>query len=41
MELDELLEKVNSKESFLLFIQALQADKEDEDQKENERPYQH
>lgn len=34
MELDELLDKVNSKESFLDFVEALRDDKIDEDEKE-------
>lgn len=38
MELDELLEKVNSKKSFLDFVEALKDDKIDEDQKEKENP---
>jgi hypothetical protein len=38
MELHELLEKVDSKESFLDFVEALKNDKIDEDQKEKENP---
>jgi len=38
MELDEYLEKVKDKETFLEFVRALQADKEDEDRKEKENP---
>lgn len=38
MELDDLLEKVNSKESFLDFIEALKNDKINEGQKEKENP---
>jgi hypothetical protein len=38
MELHELLEKVDSKDSFLDFVEALKNDKIDEDQKEKENP---
>lgn len=38
MELDDLLEKVNSKETFLAFIEALMFDKLDEDKKELQNP---
>ncbi|MCA6379134.1 MAG: hypothetical protein IM613_15765 [Cytophagales bacterium] len=34
MKLDDLLEKVNSKQSFLDFVEALRDDKIDEDEKE-------
>lgn len=34
MKLDDLLEKVNSKQSFLEFVEALRYDKIDEDEKE-------
>lgn len=35
MTLNDFLEKVNDQESFLEFARALQADKEDENRKEN------
>lgn len=38
MELYDLLEKVDSKESFLLFVKALKEDKMDEDEKEKSNP---
>jgi hypothetical protein len=38
MELDDLLEKVNSKETFLAFLEALMFDKLDEDKKELQNP---
>ncbi len=38
MELEEFLEKVEDQESFLEFARALQADKEDENQKEKYNP---
>ena len=38
MDLDELLEKVNSKSSFLEFVKALKQDKIDEDEKEKINP---
>jgi hypothetical protein len=38
MQLEDLLEKVNSKETFLDFLEALKNDKIDEDQKEKENP---
>lgn len=38
MKLDDLLEKVNSKESFLQFVEALKEDKIDEDEKEKLKP---
>lgn len=38
MDLDDLLEKVDSKESFLQFLKALKEDKMDEDKKEVEQP---
>lgn len=38
MNLDELLELVNSKETFLTFVNALMLDKLDEDQKEKVNP---
>ena len=44
MELTEYLEKVTDKESFLGFVRALQADKEDENTKEKKNrsnPYSH
>jgi hypothetical protein len=36
MTLNDFLEKVNDQESFLKFARALQADKEDENRKENQ-----
>jgi len=36
MDLDELLQKVNSKESFLQFVNILREDKKDENLKEIE-----
>ena len=38
MELHEYLDKVKDQESFIRFAKALQADKEDEDQKEKTNP---
>jgi len=38
MNLDELLEKVTSKETFLQFVKALKEDKIDEDEKEKIKP---
>ena len=38
MDLDRLLENVNSKASFLVFIKALKEDKIDEDEKEKIQP---
>jgi hypothetical protein len=38
MELHDLLEKVTDEESFFEFAKALQADKEDENRKEEENP---
>ena len=38
MELDEYLDKVVDEKSFLDFVRALQADKEDENRKEKENP---
>ena len=38
MDLDELLEKVNSKATFFQFLRALMEDKIDEDRKEKDRP---
>jgi len=38
MNLNELLEKVNSKESFLQFVKALKEDKIGEDKKEKIKP---
>lgn len=38
MSLDKLLEKVNSKETFLQFVKALKEDKIDEDEKEKTKP---
>jgi len=37
-DLDELLERVNSKETFFEFLDGLRRDKEDEDRKEKEKP---
>ena len=34
MNLDELIDKVDSKETFLEFVEALKRDKQDEDEKE-------
>ncbi|MBA6316950.1 DUF7660 family protein [Cellulophaga baltica] len=38
VDLNELLDNVNSKETFFEFLDALKRDKEDEDAKENENP---
>lgn len=38
MNLDELIEKVNSKETFLQFVKALKEDKIEEDEKEKSSP---
>jgi len=38
VDLNELLDKVDSKETFLEFVNALKRDKEDEDKKEEENP---
>ncbi|MDW7691726.1 hypothetical protein R9C00_16725 [Flammeovirgaceae bacterium SG7u.111] len=38
MDLHELLEKVNSKDTFLQFVKALKDDKIDEDEKEKTNP---
>jgi len=38
MKLDDYLENVKDQESFLEFVKALQADKEDEDLKEDKKP---
>ena len=38
MELEDLLDKVKDENSFLVFAKALQADKEDETNKENINP---
>lgn len=38
MDLDKLLDKVHSKESFLEFLDALRNDKEEEDKKEKVKP---
>jgi len=38
MNLDELLEKVNSKETFFQFVKALKEDKIEEDEKEKTSP---
>ncbi|MEN0048706.1 MAG: hypothetical protein AAF806_16715 [Bacteroidota bacterium] len=38
VDLDEILDKVNSKEAFFEFVKALKKNKEDEDRKEKLRP---
>lgn len=38
MNLNELLEKVNSKETFFQFVKALKEDKIEEDEKESKKP---
>lgn len=38
MDLNDLLDKVNSKDSFLQFVKALKEDKIDEDEKEKAQP---
>ena len=38
MDLNDLLDKVNSKDSFLQFVKALKEDKIDEDEKEKALP---
>lgn len=38
MDLNELLEKVNTKDTFLQFVKALKDDKIDEDEKEKTNP---
>lgn len=38
MNLNEILEKVNSKETFFEFVEALKKDKENEDEKEKINP---
>lgn len=38
MDLDTLLDQVKDEQSFLEFVRALLADKEDEDQKQKENP---
>ncbi|ARV08297.1 hypothetical protein BTO05_01065 [Winogradskyella sp. PC-19] len=38
MDLNELLERVNSKDTFLQFVKALKDDKIDEDEKEKTNP---
>lgn len=37
-EVHQLLEEVNSKESFMIFLKALQLDKEEDDEKEKDSP---